>query len=240
MAAARIPAERRRRRPTLSGAVLSAEAITTAALALIEAPGGNALTVRGLGTALGCDPSAVYRYFPDTDAVLLSAADRLIHDSLQGFEPGTSWQDDLRNFAHRLHRSMLTHPRLAAVRACRVTAGPAEARAVDTGIGILLRAGFEPGQAVRHYRMFVDTVLAQAAVDAAVLNLDEQRREQQGRAWSEYHAGLPAEEYPHLNAVRDHLSTMSEPTFPDILETMIDRFTSLSDRPLRAPSGGTS
>ncbi|MFD8637910.1 TetR/AcrR family transcriptional regulator [Streptomyces sp. NPDC059533] len=239
-ASARIPAERRRRRPTRNGTVLSAEGITTAALALIEAPGGNALTVRSLGVALGCDPSAVYRYFADTDAVLLAAADRLIDDSLQGFVPGSSWQDDLRDFALRLHRSMLTHPRLAAVRACRVTAGPAEARAVDTGIGILLRAGFEPGQAVRHYRMFVDTVLAQAAVDAAVLDLDAQRREQQDMAWSEYHADLPADAYPHLNAVRDHLSRMNEPTFPDILETMIDHFTTHLNRPLKASAGRTS
>ncbi|GAA1083483.1 MULTISPECIES: TetR/AcrR family transcriptional regulator [Kitasatospora] len=220
----RIPVERRRRRPTRSGSLLSAEAITEAALTLIEAPGGNALTVRRLGAALGCDPSAVYRYFPDTDAVLLAVADRLIQDSLEGFAPGGGWREELRDFAQRLHRSMLTHPRLAAVRASRVTTGPAEARAVDLGIGILLRAGFPPDRAVRNYRLFVDTVLAQAAVDAAVLDLDEERREQQGAAWTTHHAGLPAEEYPNLYAVRDHLALMAGALLPEILEMVIDRF----------------
>ncbi|MFD0260782.1 TetR/AcrR family transcriptional regulator [Kitasatospora indigofera] len=220
----RIPAERRRRRPTRNGSLLSAETITEAALALIEAPGGNALTVRRLGAALGCDPSALYRYFPDTDTILLAVADRLIHDSLEGFVPGGNWQDELRDFAQRLHRSMLTHPRLAAVRASRVTTGPAEAHAVDTGLGILLRAGFAPDRTVRNYRLFVDTVLAQAAVDAAVLDLDEHRREQQGAAWTTHHAGLPAGQYPNLHRVREHLGLMAGSAFPEILETLIDRF----------------
>ncbi|MER7762428.1 TetR/AcrR family transcriptional regulator C-terminal domain-containing protein [Streptomyces sp. NPDC097619] len=222
---ARIPSERRRRRPTRSGAVLSAESITTAALALIEAPGGNALTVRKLGAALGCDPSAVYRYFPDTDAILLAAADRLIHDSLQGLTPGDSWEHDLRDFALRLHRSMLAHPRLAVVRASRVTAGPAEAHAIDVGIGILLRAGFEPLRAVRRYRLFVDTILAQAAADAAAQGPDPQARDERpDPTWSEYPHALPAGEYPHLEAVRSELFAMGEATFPEVLELMIRSF----------------
>ncbi|MFE1229243.1 TetR/AcrR family transcriptional regulator [Streptomyces sp. NPDC058745] len=233
---ARIPAERRRRRPTRSGTVLSAESITTAALALIEAPGGNALTVRKLGAALGCDPSSVYRYFPDTDAILMAAADRLIHDSLQGLTRSDSWERDLRDFAHRLHRSMLAHPRLAMVRASRVTAGPAEAHAIDTGIGILLRAGYTPLQAVRRYRLFVDTILAQAAADAAAQNPDPQDRDERpDRTWSEYQHGFPTGEYPHLDAVRSELFAMGEPTFPEILDLMIQSFAQQLDRPDGTP-----
>ncbi|MDX3213763.1 helix-turn-helix domain-containing protein, partial [Streptomyces scabiei] len=61
--AGRVPQERRRRRPTRSGVVLSEELIVDTALRLVGEHGPEALSVRRLGTALGCDPSALYRYF---------------------------------------------------------------------------------------------------------------------------------------------------------------------------------
>lgn len=223
----RVPAERRRRRPTRTGTVLSRELIVTAALELIEAPGGNALTVRRLGTALGCDPSAVYRYFADTDTLLLAVADQLIGDSLTGFTSGSNWVASLRDFGMRVHSSVLQHPRLAAVRASRVTAGPGESRAVDTGIGIFLQAGFDPAQAVRHYRMFIDTVLAHAAVDADVRDLTEQQRDQASQVWQEDYAHLSADQYPNLHQVRAHLSAMSGSAFPDTLDALLAHLVAL-------------
>ncbi|MEU6370350.1 TetR/AcrR family transcriptional regulator C-terminal domain-containing protein [Streptomyces sp. NPDC046931] len=220
----RIPVARRRRRPTRGGTVLSEELIVTTALELIEAPGGSALTVRRLGAALGCDPSAVYRYFADTDALLLAVADRLIGESLDGFAPGEDWTEALREFARRVHRSVLRHPRLATVRASRFTAGPAEYRAVDIGIGILLRAGFAPADAVRHYHVFIDTVLAHAALDAEVRSLGDARREPDGPTWTDPGGDLPADAHPHLRAVRDHLPVLARSAFPDVLELLLAQF----------------
>ncbi|MER5763908.1 TetR/AcrR family transcriptional regulator C-terminal domain-containing protein [Streptomyces sp. NPDC002082] len=220
----RIPVERKRRRPTRTGTVLSEDLIVTAALELIEAPGSSALTVRKLGTALGCDPSAIYRYFADTDALLLAAADRLIGDSLDGYAATADWISSLRDFGVRVHSSVLRHPRLAAVRASRVTAGPAECRAVDTGIGILLEAGFGPAEAVRHYRTFIDTVLAHAALDADVRDLSDGQRHEQARAWREVYSTLPADRYPHLHRVREHLPEMAGSAFPDTLDALLAQF----------------
>ncbi|MFF9090984.1 TetR/AcrR family transcriptional regulator [Streptomyces sp. NPDC014991] len=217
----RVPVKRRRRRPTGTGTVLSKELIVAAALELIEAPGGNALTVRRLGAALGCDPSAVYRYFADTDTLLLAVADKLIGDSLAGFTSGEDWVASLRDFAVCVHSSVLRHPRLAAVRASRVTAGPAESRAVDTGIGILLQAGFGPAEAVHHYRMVIDTVLAHAAVDADVRDLSEQQRDQENQVWQEVNSHLPAEQYPNLHQVREHLHLMGGSPFLDTLDALL-------------------
>ncbi|GAA5020499.1 TetR/AcrR family transcriptional regulator [Kitasatospora paranensis] len=220
----RIPVERKRRRTTRTGSVLSEDLIVSAALELVEAPGGNALTVRRLGAELGCDPSTVYRYFADVDALLLAVADRLIGDSLDGFTADEDWIASLRDFAVRVHRSVLRHPRLAAVRASRVTGGPGECRAVDTGIGILLRGGFAPAESVRLYRTFIDTVLAHAALDAAVRDLSDQQRHQQSRVWHSAQDALPAESYPNLHTVREHLPEMAGSAFPDVLELLLAQF----------------
>lgn len=42
--------------------MLSTELIVDTALRLIDAPGGDKLSVRRLGTELGADPSAIYRH----------------------------------------------------------------------------------------------------------------------------------------------------------------------------------
>ena len=120
----RVPVERKRRRPTSSGVVLSADLIVDAACELIDAQGAQAFTVRKLGAALGADPSAVYRYFRNTEDLLLALADRLIGESMAGFAPSGDWAADLRDFGLRAYRSALRHPQIAVFSTVRVTGRP--------------------------------------------------------------------------------------------------------------------
>lgn len=163
----RVPEERRRRRPTRSGVLLSEDLIVQTALRLIGEHGPEALSVRRLGAALGCDPTALYRYFHDTDDLVLAIADRIIGDAMAGFVPGEDWVASLREMALRVRAGYLAHPRAAAMAAHRVTRRRSEIQAVDTGIGLLLSAGFERAAAARLYLAFIDTVLSHAATDAA-------------------------------------------------------------------------
>ncbi|MBZ4017824.1 TetR/AcrR family transcriptional regulator [Streptomyces purpurogeneiscleroticus] len=219
----RVPTERRRRRPTKSGVVLSAELILDAALELLDAHGAEALTIRRLGTALGADPSAVYRYYRGAEDLLLALGDRLIGEALDGFRPEDhdDWAAALRDFGLRAYRAALRHPRVAVLSSYRVTRRPHEQRAVETGVGLLRRAGFDDATAVRHYHAFVDTVLGHAALDAAVLRLPADQRAGDEQAWSEAYAQLPADAFPHLHAVRDHLPTMAGPAVEHALDLLL-------------------
>ncbi|WP_428950719.1 TetR/AcrR family transcriptional regulator [Streptomyces sp. cg35] len=222
MAEGRIPAERRRRKPTKSGVVLSEDVIVDCALRLVGRHGPDALSVRRLGAALGCDPSALYRYFHNTDDLLLALADRIIGEAQSGFDPdGMPWAEGLREMALRIHRCYREHPRVAAMAAYRVTRRLNEFRAVDTGIGLLRRAGFDDATAVRYYAAFVDTVLGHAALDAAHLALPVERREADDLAWVGVYAGLSAREYPQLASVRGHLPLMGGSSFDAALELLL-------------------
>ncbi|MFF4952078.1 TetR/AcrR family transcriptional regulator [Streptomyces chattanoogensis] len=217
----RVPAERKRRRPTGSGVVLSADLIVDTACRLIDAQGAQAFTVRKLGAALGADPSAVYRYFRNTEDLLLAVADRLIGESMAGFTPTGDWAADLRDFGLRAYRSALRHPQIAAFSTVRVTGRPHEQRAVDTGIGLLLEAGFDEATAVRHYHVLVDTVLGHAALDAAFLRLTPAQRTADEGAWGAAYGDLSAAEYPSLDRVRDHLPLMAGSAVEAALDLLI-------------------
>src|SRR4051812_30805277 len=173
MATTRATSPRVRRRPTRAGVVLHPGMIIDAALRLIEAPGRNALTVRRLGIELGADPSAIYRYFRNVDALLMAISDRLLAETIDGFVPGPDWAGSLRALAEGIYRSALRHPRLSLLSAVRFTAGPYELRAADLGIGLLISAGFPGPDAVRHYRDLIETVWALAAIDSSELTYEQ-------------------------------------------------------------------
>ncbi|MER6154350.1 TetR/AcrR family transcriptional regulator [Streptomyces sp. NPDC001868] len=218
----RVPQERRRRRPTRSGVVLSEELIVETALRLIGEHGPEALSVRRLGTALGCDPSALYRYFENTDDLVLAIADRIIGDAMAGFDPGDDWVAALREMALRVRAGYLAHPRAAAFASYRVTRRPNEIRAVDTGIGLLLAAGFGPADAPRLYLAFIDTVLSHAAMDAAFQALPRGRREADARAWQDVYQGLDPASYPALTAVRQELRTVADSSFEEAVDLLLE------------------
>ncbi|MCU7727885.1 TetR/AcrR family transcriptional regulator C-terminal domain-containing protein [Actinoplanes sp. KI2] len=219
MATTRATSPRVRRRPTRAGVVLDPDMIINAALRLIEAPGGNALTVRRLGVELGADPSAIYRYFRNIDALVIAISDRLLSETLDEFVPRPHWADSLRALAEGIYRTMLRHPRLALLGAVRFTAGPNELRAAEIGIGLLIGAGFAGSAAVRHYRDLIEAVWAMAAIAASEMTPEQERAEE--RALARAYATLSASEYPNLAGVRAELPAMSDPAFPGVLDKLI-------------------
>ncbi|NEB77060.1 TetR/AcrR family transcriptional regulator [Streptomyces sp. SID14478] len=202
--------------------LLSEDVIVDCALRLVGQHGPDALSVRRLGAALGCDPSALYRYFHNTDDLLLALADRLIGDAQAGFDPtDMPWAEGLREMALRIHGCYRAHPRVAAMAAYRVTRRLNEFRAVDTGIGLLRRAGFDDATAVRYYAAFVDTVLGHAALDAAHLALPVERRAADDRAWTQEYARLPTATHPQLAVVRAQLPLMAGSSFETALDLLL-------------------
>jgi AcrR family transcriptional regulator len=215
--------QRRRRRPTKQGAVLSEQLIVRTALRMLREHGGSGLTARRLGLALGCDPSALYRYFRGMDDLTLAIGDELIGRALEGWQAGGRWQDDLRELGLRIHRSYLDHPQAAALTASRVTGRAREIAADETILGILRTAGFPDPAAVRVYHAFIDQALAFAALDAASLALPGEAREADERMWESTYARLPEDTHPHIAATSGLLAArMTDSAYPVALDMLLD------------------
>ena len=228
----RVIAKRTRNTRTRGGAVLSAEAIVEAALDLVGEHGAAALSVRRLGSALGCDPSAIYRYFTNMDALLLAVGDRLIAQALSGYRAGPDWRENLRALARGTYDAYVAHPRVAILVAARVTGGEHEARIIDLVLGELRKAGFEGEQAVRLYRGFGDFILAFSAVDADYLAAPAEARAADTRRWREAYGAVDPQQYPHLAALAPIVIANAEmSTFDSVLDLLLDTFERLAPRP---------
>ena len=216
-------ADRRRRRPTKQGVVLSEELIVATALRLIEEHGAEALSVRRLGRALGADPSSLYRYFRHTDDLMLAIADELIGRTLRTWRRTGDWRADLRDLGLRMHAGALAHPRAAVLSAYRVTGRAHEVQAVETGLGVLRAAGFPDADAVRVYHAFVDQALAFGALDSASTALPRAAQEAEHAVWQATYARLPADTHPHIAATARHLvADMRRSSYPAALELLLN------------------
>ncbi|MFE6224791.1 helix-turn-helix domain-containing protein [Streptomyces sp. NPDC057854] len=210
---------RQRRRPTKRGAVLSERLIVDTALRLVAQHGAAALSVRRLGAALGADPSALYRYFRNTDALLLAIADEVIGRAQEGWEPTGDWRADLRALGLRIHAAYVAQPQAALLAAHRTTGRAHETRAVENILGILRDGGFPDALAVRIYHAFVDQALAFAAQDAAAGAMPPVAREADTEVWHQVYGRLPADTHPHIAATYPLLAAeMRDSGYPFALE----------------------
>ncbi|MFE9426888.1 TetR/AcrR family transcriptional regulator [Kitasatospora sp. NPDC006697] len=215
--------ERRRRRPTKQGTVLSEQLIVETALRLVGQHGAEALTVRRLGLALGADPSSIYRYFHSTDDLLLAIAEELIGLAQHGWEATGDWRADLAEIGLRIHRCYQAHPQAALLAAHRTTGRDNEIRAVEAILGILRRAGMPDPEAVRIYHAFVDQALAFAAQDAATLAMPAPAAAADLGVWQRAYARLDPQTYPNIAATAPLLAAdMPRSGYPVALELLLD------------------
>lgn len=214
--------ERRRRRPTKQGVVLSEALIVETALRMVREHGAAGLSARRLGLALGADASAVYRYFRGMDELTLALGDELMRRALADWRATGDWREDLFRLGLRIHAVHLSHPQAAVLTASRVS-GRANELAADEAILAALRgAGFPDTAAVRIYHVFIDQCLAFAALDAAALVLPAPALASDQRMWEATYAHLPASTHPSLSATAPLLARrMNESAYADALRLVL-------------------
>lgn len=123
---------RRGRRPAFSR-----EAITAAAVALADAEGLDAVTMRRVAAQVGAGVMSLYSYAPDKETLLELMVDHVngeltTPDALTG-----DWRADLKAIAHLQRAHMLRHPWLPTALAVRRTPGPRTLAFVEHALAAL-------------------------------------------------------------------------------------------------------
>jgi AcrR family transcriptional regulator len=176
------------------------EELAHRALAIMDAHGTEALTMRGLAEELGMGTMALYRYFP-SKRELMDAAIEVAAPEVQLPEPGAGpWKDQLAELARSLFRAGLEHPSIARERFDRPLQSPGAVRVTDRAIALLLEAGLNEGDAVAAFKALLVHTLGAAAFAAG-----ESRPEVQQWA-SGRHAAISANQAPAMAAVGSELT----------------------------------
>ncbi|MEU3792208.1 TetR/AcrR family transcriptional regulator [Streptomyces fructofermentans] len=216
-------ANRRRRRPTKSGTVLSEPLIVETALRMLREHGSAGLTARRLGLALDADPSTLYRYFRGMDELTLAIGDALIGQALHGWRATGEWRTDLRTLGLRIHAVYVDHPQAAVLTASRVTGRANELAADEAVLDILRTAGFPLADTVRIYHAFIDQTLAFAALDAASMALPRESLTADEEIWHSTYARLPRATHPRIAEAAPLLAArMVATAYPTALDMLLE------------------
>jgi AcrR family transcriptional regulator len=189
---------------------LTRRRIVMAGLALVEAEGLNALTMRRLAAALHVTPMSLYNHVADKAELIDVMLDYVIGDIVKACaEDQGTWEDRLRALVRRNYQLWLRHPGLARIYTEGVTMGPNGLAQVEHALAILREAGFNDEDAADafyllwHYQVASVLVGRARPVDAAM-----RTGRSDGSAESRirlYFSALPVGDIPNVIALASHL-----------------------------------
>jgi TetR/AcrR family transcriptional regulator, tetracycline repressor protein len=178
----------------------SREELAERALAIMDAYGAEALTMRRLAAELGMSPMALYRYFPSKEE-LMDAAIEVAAPEVTLPEPGAGpWKEQLADLARAMFRAGLRHPSVARERFNRPLQTPRALHVTERAIALLLEAGLSKADAVAAFKALLVHSLGSAAFVAGE-SKPEVRESARKR-----HASLPADELPAMASVAGELT----------------------------------
>ncbi|WTW93006.1 TetR/AcrR family transcriptional regulator [Streptomycetaceae bacterium NBC_01309] len=110
------------------------DALAAAGVALADAQGLAAVTMRAVADALGAGPASLYRYIATREELVELMVDRA-HAEIRYPEPTGDWLDDLLALARESRRVTLGHPWLLDATATRTPLGPSTVAFLENALG---------------------------------------------------------------------------------------------------------
>jgi AcrR family transcriptional regulator len=214
---------------------LSRPRILHAALEFIDREGLPALTMRRLGSSLGVEAMALYRYVPSRedllDGIVETVLDDLHHDPEVHLHAEHGWQDYLQRLAHGIRRVALAHPAVFPLVATRPPEAPwirpplRSLRWVDSFLTVLHDAGFRDDDAVAAYRAYTSFLLGHLLLEVSQRGVPVTSEDEPEGAAADDPAGeVDLSTYTHLGRLKPLLEQdESAAEFEEALESLVER-----------------
>jgi AcrR family transcriptional regulator len=190
---------RRRSRPD----GLSIERIIKAAIAVVDADGLEALTVRRLAEDFATGSASLYRHFASRDELLVLLVDHVLGDVRLPAEDLAPRQK-VEWMAQEFRRVLVSHANLVPALATLPLLGPNAMRGSKAALTYLWEAGWGPRTSVQVYFGLVEFVLGTVFFDTSTTG----RRAMDTSARADLLAELPTDGFPLLG------SYLQEPSYP--------------------------
>jgi AcrR family transcriptional regulator len=173
---------------------LSRDRLLEAAIAVADAGGISALTIRSVAAELGVKPMSLYHHVANKEAIIDGAIDSVFTEIVLP-SADVGWRSALGERAHSVRAVLRRHPWATPLMESRQNPGPATLRHHDAVIGTLRRAGFSITLAAHAYSL-LDSYIYGFALEEAALPFSPQDVEE---AVQDYLNKFPSEDaYPYL------------------------------------------
>ncbi len=135
---------------------LSRERIAEAALALIDAEGLPALSMRKLGASLGVEAMSLYHYVANKDELLDAAVEQIyLEIDLPDFHDPREWEGVIRAGVRSFQQALARHPNALSLIASQPAISPGAFMQFRGAYDRLVDAGLEPADAHHMLGMLV-------------------------------------------------------------------------------------
>ncbi|MFE2225819.1 TetR/AcrR family transcriptional regulator [Streptomyces kronopolitis] len=211
---------RRGRPPAHSRAAITAEAV-----ALADAEGLPAVTMRAVAARIGAGAMSLYSYVPNKETLLELMIDQVSGDHRMPREPSGDWRADLRRLACEQRGIMRRHPWLPAALPARRTLGPRALAVLEYALAALAPAGLDARARLEVFTLLTGFVASHVSYELA----QEQATVAAGRTSGELledqarhlRSVATEEAYPHL---AEALAAASrDPGGQDAFDRLLDR-----------------
>lgn len=175
-------------------APLSRERVLRGAVAVADAGGIAALTIRSLAHELGVKPMSVYHHVANKEEILDGLVD-IVFSEIELPTPDGEWQAEMRRRANSARAVLRRHRWAIGLLESRATPGPETLRHHDAVLATLRRAGFSPEMTAHAYALIDSYVYGFALQEAS---LPFEGPEGVGEVADQFMESMGAGEYPHL------------------------------------------
>jgi TetR/AcrR family transcriptional regulator, tetracycline repressor protein len=178
---------------------LTKQVVVERALALGDAEGVEALTIRRLATELGVTPMALYWHFRNKEELLAALGDQVWSELDTDIDTAAPWHQQMRGLMESLLHVLRSHPCAAQLILQGEKQSDAALVALETALTVLQRGGFDPehAAAIARSALWTGLMLTMSEPGFHVAMTEAERTEEQRKVRVRF-ALLPPDRYPCL------------------------------------------
>lgn len=219
---------------------LTPRTVIAGALALADAEGLDAVTIRRLAKGLGVTPMALYWHVRNKEELLDGVAAAIFEEVDLSMDATASWREQLRAMVSSMVDVLRSHPSAAFLLSTRTVSSEGGLRATEVMLDILGRGGFSPVESTQIARHAINTITTLVSGEPGVVVRDESEKHSDARRSARHFLeSLPPERYPRLVKAATPLSEGVDPdayvTFG--LDLLLAGIEAMADRRTVPPTG---
>lgn len=153
--------------------ILSRDKVLSAAVAIVDREGLDALSMRRLGEELGVEAMSLYRYVANKAALLDGVVEAILREMSVRDALDAPWTDRVKARARALRATLRAHPNALSLFATRPAVTPASMAHVEASLALLREAGFSVADAIRAFQALVGFTIGNTLSVFAPLAADE-------------------------------------------------------------------